>query len=78
MAEMNRFSRWLVNRSNASRSARLFDAIAPALSLPPSPRVLEIGSGAGGLGALVYERMHPGRLVLTDYDPAQVLASDGP
>ena len=59
MAEINRFSRWLVNHSNRSRSARLFEQIAPALSLPPSPRVLEIGSGAGGLGVLVYERVRP-------------------
>jgi SAM-dependent methyltransferase len=72
---MNRFSRWLVNRSNASRSVRLLDTVAPALDLPASPRILELGSGAGHLGALVFERLHPGRLVVTDYDPVQVEAT---
>jgi ubiquinone/menaquinone biosynthesis C-methylase UbiE len=72
MPEMSGWGRWFVNRSNAARSARLFDLVEPSLHLPEAPRVLEIGAGAGGLSARVQERLRPRRLVATDYDPAQV------
>jgi ubiquinone/menaquinone biosynthesis C-methylase UbiE len=72
MGEMNRIGRWFVNSGNARRSARILDTLGTALQLPPSSRVLELGAGRGGLSALLYERYRPGRLVVTDFDPAQV------
>lgn len=72
MAEMNRLSRWLVNRRTESRARRVLSRVSTALSIPPESRVLELGSGGGGLIALLYERYHPSRLVGTDFDPAQV------
>jgi ubiquinone/menaquinone biosynthesis C-methylase UbiE len=38
----------------------------------PSARVLELATGRGGLSALVQERYHPSRLVVTASDPDQI------
>ena len=75
MAELNRVSRWFVNRSNSRRSASALRGFAPFLTLPPSPRILELGAGAGALSLLLWERYRPSRLVVTDYDPVQVEAA---
>ncbi|MGD0718214.1 MAG: class I SAM-dependent methyltransferase [Thermoplasmata archaeon] len=75
MAEMNRVSRWFVNASTTRRSIRMLDSIGSHLNLPPSARILELGSGQGALSALLQERYHPGRLVVTDFDPKQVEAA---
>ena len=72
MAEMNWFSRWLVNSGNARRSARTLATIGPHLPLPPSSRILELGAGRGGLSYLLYEKYRPGRLVVSDFDPNQL------
>jgi ubiquinone/menaquinone biosynthesis C-methylase UbiE len=75
MAEMNRFGRWMVNRRTESRAKRTLAQIGPSLQLPTTAQVLELGSGAGGLIALLHERYHPARIVGTDYDPAQLGAA---
>jgi|GEM_PF-1609222 len=72
MAEMNWFSRWLVNSSNARRSVRTLNTVRPHLQLPPSSRILELGAGRGALSALLYRTYHPGRLVVSDFDPDQL------
>ncbi len=72
MGRMNRFLRWLINRGNASRSARLLRRMEPHLSLSAASRTLELGAGVGGLSALVYDRYRPERVVITDFDPQQV------
>jgi SAM-dependent methyltransferase len=72
MAELGRFTRWMVNARNARRSARILRRLGPHLSLPASPRLLELGAGRGGLSALLQERYRPRRLVVSDFDPAQV------
>jgi len=75
MAEMNRVTLWFVNFSNARRSARILETFGSHLHLPPSPRLLELGAGRGGMSALLQERFRPGRLVVTDFDPNQVEAA---
>jgi len=72
---MNRLARWLVNRRTISRARRALQRLGPELRLAPAASVLELGSGGGGLLALVHETFHPTRLVGTDYDPEQVGAS---
>jgi ubiquinone/menaquinone biosynthesis C-methylase UbiE len=72
---MSRFGRWMVNAGNARRSARILTTFGARLQLPPSPRILELGAGRGGMSALLYERFRPGRLVVTDFDPNQVEAA---
>jgi SAM-dependent methyltransferase len=72
---MNRVARWFVNRSNARRSDRILASLSGHLPLPPSPRLLELGAGPGGLSALLYEQLRPSRLVVSDYDPRQVEAA---
>jgi len=72
MAEMNRLGRWLVNRRTEARARRSLARLGAHLQLVPSARVLELGSGGGGLLALLQERYHPARLVGTDFDPVQV------
>lgn len=75
MAEMGRFGRWLVNRSNARRSVRVLGSLGPHLRLSPTSRVLELGAGRGGLSGLLQKRYRPARLVVTDFDPEQVEAA---
>ena len=72
MAKMNRFSRWMVNRRTESRARRTLARLGSHLQLAPGASVLELGSGRGGLLAMLHERFHPSRLVGTDFDPDQV------
>jgi len=75
MAEMNRFARWLVNRRTGSRARRVLRRLEGHLDLPGGSRVLELGSGGGGMLALLHERLQPATLVGTDFDPAQIAAA---
>jgi malonyl-CoA O-methyltransferase len=50
---------------------RLADRIA-ALSLPPAPRVLEIGCGTGLLGAELVDRLTGAHWHMTDLSPAMI------
>ena len=75
MGAMNRFSRWTVNLTTERRARRTLDQLGRALDVPPGAQVLELGSGGGGMLALLHERYRPARLVGTDFDPAQVEAA---
>ncbi|MDE1820830.1 MAG: class I SAM-dependent methyltransferase [Euryarchaeota archaeon] len=75
MAAMNWLSRWSINRRTEVRARRALDKLGPEFALPSGARVLELGSGGGGMIALLHERFHPARLVGTDFDPAQVEAA---
>ena len=75
MAEMSRLGRWLVNRRTESRARRVLSRLGPAFVIPPTAQVLDLGSGGGGLLALIHEKFHPAQLVGTDYDQAQVEAA---
>ncbi len=75
MSEMNPVARFFINRSNVRRSRRLLKTISAGFAPPPSARILELGAGRGGLSALLLDRYHPGRLVVTDFDPRQVDAA---
>lgn len=72
MPEMNRFERWMINRRTERRARGTLHRVGPVLTVAPTARILELGSGGGGLLALLHERYHPARLVGTDYDPAEV------
>ena len=76
MAKMNWFERWMVNRRTGSRARRVVAILGPHLTLDSASRVLELGSGGGGLLAVLHERYHPARLVGTDFDPDQVRAAE--
>jgi ubiquinone/menaquinone biosynthesis C-methylase UbiE len=75
MSEMHGFARWWINHRTESRARRSLRALGDHLVLPPGARVLELGSGGGGMLALLQERFRPARLVGTDFDPAQVEAA---
>jgi ubiquinone/menaquinone biosynthesis C-methylase UbiE len=75
MGRMNRLVRWLANRQNAARSARLLKLVVPHLPLTSSSRVLELGAGVGGLSALLANEYRVRSVVATDYDPTQVEAA---
>jgi ubiquinone/menaquinone biosynthesis C-methylase UbiE len=75
MAQMNRFSRWLVNRRTEARGRRVLSKLGDALRVPSSATVLELGTGGGGLLALLQDRYRPARVVGTDFDPTQVEAA---
>ncbi len=75
MAAMNRFERWMVNRRTEARARRVLAAVGPHVPASAASQVLELGSGRGGLLALIQERYRPARLVGTDFDPVQVVAA---
>jgi ubiquinone/menaquinone biosynthesis C-methylase UbiE len=75
MGKMNRFERWMVNRRTDSRARRVLAKLGSNLHLEPSAQVLELGSGGGGLIALLFERYHPAHLIGTDFDQAQLAAA---
>ncbi len=75
MAEMNRISRFFVNRFNARRSARVYRWMVANASLPAAAVCLEIGCGNGDLASHVVDGLHPSRYVATDLDPRQLDAA---
>src|SRR5712692_8804736 len=54
MAEMNRISRFFVNRSGARRHARIYEWVRANLSLEEGAACLEIGCGNGDMAALPF------------------------
>jgi ubiquinone/menaquinone biosynthesis C-methylase UbiE len=72
MAEMHGFARWLVNQRSEGRARRTLRRLGEHLVIAPESRVLELGSGGGGMVALLQDRFHPKRLVGSDFDPAQL------
>lgn len=75
MTTMGRFARWSINRRTLGRAHRELAVVGPHLGLGTASRVLELGSGGGGLLALLEERYRPAALVGTDFDPSQVDAA---
>src|SRR5438046_9106992 len=75
MAEMNRISRFFVNRSSARRNTRIYEWIRANLSLPPGATCLEIGCGGGVMAARLVDGFRPARYVATDLDPRQLDAA---
>src|SRR5438876_11020332 len=69
MAEMNRISRFFVNRSSARRNTRIYEWIRANLSLPAGATCLEIGCGSGDMAARPVDGFRPARHVATDLDP---------
>lgn len=75
MAEMNRFSRWLVNHLKGRANVRLYTWLHAHLVLPPAAVCLEVGCGNGNMAARIMDGMGPSRLVATDVDPRQLDAA---
>jgi ubiquinone/menaquinone biosynthesis C-methylase UbiE len=72
MAEMNRISRFFVNRSAARRSRRRLSWLQPKLALPPGASCLEIGCGNGEFADRFVASFRPTKYVASDLDPHQV------
>ena len=74
MPEMSRIEKRFVNRRGPRAYRRMLDRMQNSGQLPVSnaSQVLELGAGNGALSILIYERFHPGRICLTDYDPEQL------
>src|SRR5579859_3634632 len=72
MAEMHGCARWMVNWRAGRRSRSLLRNLEAHLVLPPAPRLLELGAGAGALSAQLHQRYPEARLTVTDFDPRQV------
>lgn len=72
MAEMNRVSRFFVNRFNARRNARVFAWMQQDVPLPGGAACLEIGCGNGDLASRVVDGLRPARYVATDLDSRQL------
>ncbi len=72
MPEMSRPGKFFVNRINPFFYRRTFEDLQGLLSISRNANVLEVGAGGGALALLVYERFHPSRITVTDYDEEQV------
>src|SRR5207247_2698830 len=72
MAEMNRISRFFVNRSSARRNTRIYEWIRANLSLPAGATCLELGCGSGDMGARLVDGCRPAGHVGGDADTRQV------
>lgn len=72
MAEMNRVSRFFVNRSASRRSRGRLRWMRPNLPLPGSAACLEIGCGIGEFADQFLVAYRPVRFVATDLDPRQL------
>ena len=72
MAEMHGFARWWVDRRTEARARRTLARLGAHLAVPADARILELGSGGGGMLALLQERFRPARLIGTDFDLFQV------
>jgi ubiquinone/menaquinone biosynthesis C-methylase UbiE len=68
-------ARWWINRRTIGRARRALARLGPHLRLATGAEVLELGSGGGGMIALLQERYRPSRLVGTDFDPVEVEAA---
>lgn len=79
MAEMSRLEKWFVNRRGVRAYRRMLDRIERAgqLALQNASQVLELGAGNGALSITIYERFHPARMCVTDYDTEQVELARG-
>ena len=75
MAEVNRISRFFVNRSGARRHARIYEWVRANLSLEEGAACLEIGCGNGDMAARIVDGFGPARYVATDLDPHQLEAA---
>lgn len=72
MAEMNRISRFFVNRSSARRGAQRYRWIRENATVPERSVCLEIGCGSAEFAARFVEGLRPARYVATDIDPRQL------
>lgn len=72
MAEMNRVSRFFVNRFNSRRNARVCAWIVE--NVPPRSEAawLEIGCGNGDLASRLLDDLRPAHYVATDLDARQL------
>ena len=75
MAEMNRVSRFFVNRFNARRNARILRWIETNAAMAAGAAGLEIGCGNGDLASRIVDALRPSRYVATDLDPRQLDAA---
>ena len=75
MAEMNRISRFFVNRFNARRNARILRWIQANAAIAAGAACLEIGCGNGDLASRIVDALRPSRYVATDLDPHQLDAA---
>ncbi len=77
MAEMHGLARWVVNHRTEARARRVLARLGTHLAVPADARLLELGSGGGGLLAQLVERYRPATAVGTDFDPRQVEVTRG-
>src|SRR5436305_15266693 len=75
MTEMNRISRFFVNRSSARRNPRIYEWIRANLSLPAGATCLEIGCGSGDMAARIDDRLTPAGYAVTDLARRQLDAA---
>lgn len=74
MAEMSRTEKWIVNRANPwAYQHVLRPFFQHQLRLPENAALLEVGCGTGQVALLTNQLYQPATLVVTDYDPSQVV-----
>ncbi len=69
---MNFFEKFFVNRFNEFRVPRTVFSMLKGANLQISGLFLEIGAGLGYTSLKIFDKYHPEKVVITDYDPNQV------
>jgi ubiquinone/menaquinone biosynthesis C-methylase UbiE len=76
MGVMSSFEKFFVNRASERNARETIEIIGAHLSLSSEATVLELGAGEGALSYFVRENYRPKRLVVTDYDPSQLVLAE--
>ena len=69
---MNFLQKTLVNRFNPLRVPHQVLSLLKQANVEVQGAYLEIGAGLGYTASEIFDRYHPSRVVVTDFDPAQV------
>lgn len=72
MGVMSGFEKFVVNSLSERNALGVLRDMKNHLLLPDRSTVLELGAGRGALSYLLVEYYEPHRMVVTDYDPAQL------
>ena len=76
MVEMNFFEKFFVNRFNIFKVPRTIFSILKKANLEISGSLLEIGAGLGYTSLKIFDKYHPEKIMITDYDPNQVKGAE--
>lgn len=74
MVSMNVFQKFFVNRFNRRRVPKRVISLLDKAGIAISGTFLEVGAGLGYTSYAIFDKFHPKRVVISDFDPRQIQA----